>query len=270
MYLDHWGLDHSPFRSTIDPQRCYPSEELEEALARIDYLISERRRVGVLLGERGVGKSAALAVAQSRLEARGAVACQVDAVGLSRRELLWQVAEGIGASPDPADDEMRLWRRLSDTAQHLKWQERDAVLLVDDVDQLGADLVRCLVRLIRLDTMPDARWAVVMATEAARLDRLDETVLHSIDLRIDLFPWSLDDTTGYVQDALVSAGRMTPVFDDSAIERLQDLTGGLPRHVTRLADFALLAGAGQEFELIDAGVIEQAFDEISWAPPAAV
>ncbi|TWT75625.1 hypothetical protein Pla123a_31350 [Posidoniimonas polymericola] len=269
MYLQHWRLDYSPFRTTIDAERAYPSEALRESTARIEYLIAERRRVGVLLGERGAGKSVALAVMQRRLQQSGAAACVVDAFGLSRRELLWQVAEGIQAEPDPTDDEGRLWRRLSDRAQHLKWQGRDAVLMVDDVEQLGADLMRQLVRLLRIDPAPDSRWTVILATDPARLSYLDDAVLHAIDLRIDLYPWTLDDTTGYLQNALFEAGRLTPIFDDEAILRLFELTTGVPRHVVRLADFALLAGAGAGADSVDAGTVEQAFEEISWSPPVA-
>ncbi len=270
MYLEHWQLDKSPFRTTIDPERCYPSEALEESVARIDYLVQERRRVGALLGERGLGKSAALAAARRKLAEAGAAVSLIDAVGLSRRELLWQIAEGVQAGPDPADDEPRLWRRLGDQLRHHKWQGRDTLLLVDDADQLGADLMRQLVRLIRLDPEPDARWTVILATDPERLAHLDEAVLHAIDLRIDLYPWSLDDTTGYLQDALIDAGRLAPVFDEGAIARLHELASGVPRHVVRLADFALLAGAGAGVELIDEALIHQAFEEISWSPPVVL
>lgn len=270
MYLKHWQLDYSPFGTTIDPTRAYPSEALEEAAARIQYLVGERRRVGVLLGERGLGKTATLAATQLRLQRAGAAVCRVDAFGLSRRELLWQAAEGLQAGPDPTDDEARLWRRLSDRARHLKWQNRDAVLMLDDADQLGADLMRQLVRLLRLDPEADSRWTVVLATDPERLARLDEAVLHAIDLRIDLYPWTLDDAAGFVQNALFEAGRTAPVFDDDAIARLHELTAGVPRHVVRLADFALVAGAGAGADAIDAGIVEQAFEEISWSPPVAV
>lgn len=269
MSLAHWQLRRSPFGANIDPERCYPSEALNEALARIEYLVDQRRRTGVLLGDRGLGKSAALAVAKYRLAKAGAAVAVVDAVGLGRRELLWQVAEGIQATPDPLDDEARLWRRLSDRLRHNKWQARSTVLLVDDVDQLGADLVHRLVRLLRLDPEADARWTVIMATMPDRLAQMDDALLHAIDLRIDLEPWSADDSVGYIQNALVEAGRLAPVFDDQALLRLHELASGSPRHVARLADFALLAGAGAGVEEIGAELVDQAFEAISWAPPAA-
>lgn len=268
MSLEHWQMERSPFRTTVDPVRLYPSEALSEATARVGYLVDERRRAGVLLGERGYGKTATLASIRLSLEEQGAAAAVIDSYGLSRRELLWQTAEGLRAGPDPTDDEARLWRKLADCVRQFKWQNRASVLLLDDADQLGADLMRQLVRLLRIDPEHDARWTVVLATQPDRLQRLDEAVLHAIDLRIDLEAWTEDDTFGYVQDALIEAGRLTPVFDDDALSLLHNLTSGVPRHVVRLADFALVAGAGAGVELINASLVEQAFEEISWSPPA--
>ena len=35
-----------------------------------------------------------------------------------------------------------------------------------------------------------------------------------VDLRIDLRAWVAEDTVGYVQTALVDAGRIEPLFED--------------------------------------------------------
>lgn len=266
MYLQHWGLDRSPFAAS--PELPYPTEPLAEATARADYLIGQRRRMGVLLGGRGVGKSTCLTAItqeQSSGERRAAVAL-IDAVALTARELLWRTAEGLGASPDAADTQMTLWRRIEDHLAENRWQDRATVLLIDDAQELGPDSQQQLVRLARLDSTPDARWTIILATAASKLDRLHDSLLHLIDLKIDLAPWGLDDTIGYVQTCLVEAGRLDPVFEDDALVRLHELSRGVPRHVLRLADFALLAGAGLQAASIDEPIVERAFAETKWAP----
>lgn len=266
MYLQHWGFERSPF--VASPETPYPTEPLSEATARADYLIGERRRMGVLLGSRGVGKSTCLAAIaeEQRSGSRRAAVASIDAVALTARELLWRTAEGLGASPDGADTQMTLWRRIEDHLAENRWQDRPTVLLIDDAQQLGPDSQQQLVRLARLDSTPEAQWTILLATPADALERLNETLLHLIDLRIDLAPWGLDDTIGYVQTCLVEAGRLEPVFEYGALARLHALTRGVPRHVVRLADFALLAGAGQRVETIDEEVVEQAFAETKWSP----
>jgi general secretion pathway protein A len=90
------------------------------------------------------------------------------------------------------------------------------------------------------------------------------------DLRIDVLPWTIEDTIGYLQTALVEAGRLEPLFDDGALEALHELAVGVPRQVTKLADYALLAGAAAGVETIDAGIVEAASEEIAWPTAAAV
>ena len=141
-------------------------------------------------------------------------------------------------------------------------------MLVDDAGQAGPDLLTQFARLARLDTTPAARWTIVLAAEPAQAARWNETLRSAVDLRIELGPWMAEDTIGYVQTALVEAGRLEPVFDEDALRALHELSGGVPRQVARLADYALLAGAAARVDTIDAAMIEAAYDEIAW--PAAV
>ncbi|MEM6329698.1 MAG: AAA family ATPase [Planctomycetota bacterium] len=268
-WLEHWGLQQSPFATTAGVGTPYPSDALEEAAARIEYLVAEGRRVGALLGEPGEGKTTVLhatAAAGKRSALRGAAVAMVDAVALSPRELLWQAASQLGAAPDPGDDTPRLWRRVEDRLCHLRWQGMPAVLLVDDADAAGPDAERTLVRLAGLESAPDARWTIILATRPARLAKLDDALLHRIDLRVDLFPWTEQDTAGFVQHALIDAGCLSPIFTDAALARLHTQTEGLPRHVVRLADFALVAGAGAGQSQIGPEAIDAAFDELRWSP----
>ena len=57
MYQSHWGLRESPFRDGPDPQSFYQSPTHEEALARLHFLVEQHRRLGLLLGPEGSGKS---------------------------------------------------------------------------------------------------------------------------------------------------------------------------------------------------------------------
>ena len=62
MYASHWGLRESPFRNCLDPHCFYQSPTHEEALARLHFLVEQHRRLGLLLGPDGSGKSLLLEV----------------------------------------------------------------------------------------------------------------------------------------------------------------------------------------------------------------
>jgi general secretion pathway protein A len=267
--LVHWGLERWPFRSTPQADQLYPTAGHTEALARIEYLVEGRRRLGVLLGELGVGKSLVLQAAARQLARQGQAVAHVDATGVTARELAWTVACRLGAAPREDADVARLWRLMADRIVENRMQQVHTVLLVDEAGQAGPDVMTQFVRLARLDTSPLARWTMVLAAEPEQAGHWNATLRNSVDLRIDLAPWSSEDTIGYVQTALVEAGRMDPLFEDDALTTLHELTRGVPRHVARLADFVLLAGAAARMTAIDAITVEAAHDEISWPTEAA-
>jgi general secretion pathway protein A len=267
--LVHWGLERWPFRNIPKANQLYPTAAFSEALARIDYLVDGQRRLGVLLGEQGVGKSLLLQAAARQLARKGRAVVLVDATGITSRELAWQVACGLGAAPSEEADAQRLWRQIGDRIVENRLQQVHTVLLVDEGGLASPDVLTQFARLTRLDPSPAARWTIVLAAASEQTSLWSSTLRDLVDLRIDLVAWSAEDTVGYVQMALVEAGRMEPLFDDEALAALHMLTRGVPRQVAKLADFALLAGAGAGLTTIDAATIEAAHEEISWPAEAA-
>jgi len=80
MHLQHWGIERTPFRGSHDPATFYCGTTHEEALARIEFLADQGRRMGVLIGEAGTGKSLTLRVAATSLARSGAQAALGKAV----------------------------------------------------------------------------------------------------------------------------------------------------------------------------------------------
>ncbi|HEX5471224.1 MAG TPA: AAA family ATPase [Lacipirellulaceae bacterium] len=277
--LKHWGLERWPFASVPGIGQFYPTAGHNEALARIEHLVDSRHRLGALLGDNGVGKSLVMRVAAAQLGRQGRVAVLVGALGASTREFLWQVACGLGTTPRDDADVPWLWRQIADRLAENRSQQVDTVLLVDDAGHAGPDLMTQFGRLARLgpshrlwpEHEAEARgaWTIVLAAGPARAARWDESLRNLVDLRIDVYPWTIEDTIGYVQTTLVDAGRLEPVFDEAALTTLHELSCGVPRQVARLADYALLAGAAAGVETIDAGIVEAANEEIAW-PAAAM
>ncbi len=266
--LAHWGLTHWPFASVPAAEQFYPTPGHNEALARIEYLVDARRRLGALLGAAGVGKSLVLEVAARQLARQGHAVVAVDSLGVSTRELLWQIASGLGTGPREDADVQRLWRQIADRVAENRLQQVGTVLLVDDAGSAGPDTMTQLVRLARLEATPATRWTIVLAAEPGQAARWNEPFRELVDLRIDLTPWEPADSIGYVQTALVEAGRFEPLFDDGALALLHELSGGVPRRLVRLADFALLAAAAAGAEKIDRGTVAAANEELAWPTPA--
>jgi general secretion pathway protein A len=260
MYQSHWGLDESPFRAVRDERFFYENPTHNEALARLHYLVENRRRVGLLAGPRGSGKSLLLDVFARQLRRQGHEAACASALGADQRELLWTLAAGLRLNPRIDAEIFTLWRALADGVAALRYQQRTVVLLVDDVDRAG-DVVKLLcLRLAQIEPSADARLTLVMTAADPRY--VGRSLMGLCDLRIDVEPWDVDDTAGFLNASTTRAGRAEAVFDLAASRRLHDLTQGIPRQVTQLAELALAAGAGRGLDCVDEATVDSAYREL--------
>jgi type II secretory pathway predicted ATPase ExeA len=92
----HWGLPESPFRGGIDPKSFYPSPTHEEALARLQFLVERQRRLGLLVGPSGSGKSLLLEVFAAQLRRNARPVAKLSLLGVEPVEMLWLLANDWG------------------------------------------------------------------------------------------------------------------------------------------------------------------------------
>lgn len=263
MYESHWGLHAAPFRACLDPGLFYESPTHEEALARLHFLVDERRRLGLLLGDAGSGKSLLFEVFAGQLRRAGSAVAKMSLLGLQPAEMLWQSIADLGGGADRGESIGMMWQTLADRIAEHRYQRLDTVFLLDDADRAGPDVLAQLTRLVKFDRLPEARLTVVLAGRRDAIGNLGQDLLEMAELGIDVERWEQADTENYVKQSLARAGASTPVFADQALARLQQLTDGVPRRVSQLADLAMLAGAGRAVEQIDADLVESVYQELA-------
>jgi type II secretory pathway predicted ATPase ExeA len=261
MFRKYWGLRESPFRPALDWRRFFRSPTHEEALARLEFLLQERRRLGLLFGAVGCGKSLILEVFARKIRRGGAQVANLSLLGADLHEFLWLTAAELGTNPDRGADAFRLWRGILDRLTENRYQQLDTVLLLDDAQQAHVSVLEHVARLTQLDGKGGDGLTIVLAADRAH--RLPGRLLELAELRIDLEPWEPADTIEYVTKALEQAGATSEIFTDDALHQLHDRCQGVPRRVIRLANLALLAGAGRQAAHIDANVVDSADQELS-------
>lgn len=262
MYQSHWGLRESPFRGCLDPQFFYHSPTHSEAMARLYFLVEQHRRLGLLFGMAGSGKSLLLEVFAAQLRRSGKPVAKINLLGIEPAEMLWMLASGFQTNPEPSCSIAALWRAVTDRLTEYRYRRLDAVVLLDDADRASREVLDCVTRLAVYDPSPDSRLTIVLAGQCERMNRLGESLLELSELRIDVEPWEQIDTAEFLNTSLATAGRSSTVFDDQAVARLHELSHGIPRQINRLADLSLLAGAGAELDQIDDEVVESVYHEL--------
>ncbi|REK12771.1 MAG: hypothetical protein DWQ37_11130 [Planctomycetota bacterium] len=262
MYQAYWGLTRSPFRGHLDPGSFYQGATQEEAIARLHFLVDEQRTLGLLLGSAGSGKSLVLEVFANGLGTIQRQPALLSLVGVDRREFLWRLIREFGIESTASAGAFPLCRTLEDHLLANRHQQITTVLLLDDADDAHCDVLEEIARLVHFNHSRKAGLTIVLAGRTRRLGRLGEKLLELAELRIDLECWDLDDTAAFLKQSLSRAGRSTPIFGESAVRRLHELSGGVPRRITQMADLALLGGAGSNLSQIEADMIELVYDEL--------
>jgi general secretion pathway protein A len=264
-HQSHWGLRESPFQGNSLVQMLRQSPVHEEALARLQFLVENHRRLGLLTGPSGSGKSLLLEAFAGHLRRHGQPVVHISLLGIGPTELLWLLAAELKLNPAPSELPFMLWRSISDRLVEFYYEQLQAVVLLDDVESADSQVITQVARLARHDTTGRSRLTLVLAGQKEKMDRLGEQLLDLAELRIGLELWSQSDTAGVLKSLLAKAGCKSQVFSDSAIDKLHELTHGVPRRAVQLADLSLLAGAGAELKQIDADVVESVYHELATA-----
>lgn len=262
MYCRYWELTESPFQPHGDTRYFFESPTHEEALARLDFLVENRRRMGLLVGGAGSGKSLVLEVFAQRLRRLRQRVAHFSLLGLEPSGFLPQAVDLLGISVE-GETSGALWRAVSETLSVSRYEQRATVFLLDDADAAGEGILTQLVRLVELDRHRESRLTVVLACRTQRARKLGERLLDLCELRIEIEHWSAAETAQFVQTSLRTAGRQSPIFTPQALAELHRLCQGSPRRIVHLADLALLAGAGSGLREIDAQTIASACHELT-------
>ncbi len=263
MFEKHWGLHESPFRGFADARYFYCSPTHDEALARLQFLIENRRRLGLLLGGSGSGKTLVLEVFAQQLKAAGSQVVSLNLLALGEREFLWELASQLHRNPRNSDTTFQLWRSIADRLSENRYQQLPTVLLLDDADEATPTVLGHLVRLLLQDPCTQSTLTIVLASDAEHISTLGRRILEMSELRIELETWEPEDTQQYLADSLAKAGNNDRVFDPVAASRVHELTRGIPRKVCNLAELALVAGAGRQLTTIDAATIDAVYEELT-------
>ncbi len=259
-YWRYWKLNASPF--TSDPsQPLFRGATVEEALARIEFLISNRRQVASLLGVAGVGKSALLHYCASNPPISREVPClqviRTSIFGLREGDLLNELAMRLCGTRCGTDQRVA-WQKLRDYFRAASSEGVQTALLIDDTESASAAGEADLIRLLSVP-FP---LTVVFAVETPMASAVSRSLFDRCELQIELPGWDYSQTAEFLGWTTQRLGREEPIFTDTAVSRIQELSQGIARRVIQIADLSLVAGAVQQAQYIDHECIEQVAFEL--------
>lgn len=278
MYEAYWELTRRPFHRGWDPDYYYPARGHEAVLARLNYVVQSREGMAVLLGVTGVGKSTVARMLCSRLPKHNSPRIHFPIGGLSAQEIFVLLARQVDDEEPPyACSPVEAMELLREILQRRAGQGLHAVVVLDDA-HLASDprLWDYLHSLSDLRDRAGALATLILVGQPELGRRLLqepgwEERLATVGV---LRPLGRRETHQYVETRLTAAGAKRTIFASHALDRVYELSGGVPSRINRLCDLALLIGAAEEAEVILPEHVEAVAGEINFSnierqdPPA--
>ncbi len=273
MYTDYWQLETKPFEPTADARFLFPCSAHQSALHKLRYAVESRRGAALLVGPAGIGKTLLSEVLCRQLgDALGSYAHLVFPL-MSPREMLAHLAGQLGAPANRAQPTVEeslcsLEIVLTENRQHGKL----ALLVVDEAHLLeDAGLLEPLRLLMNLRDHGEPLFTLLFVGQVPALSTMERSnnLDERLEMKVLLKPFISEETAGYIEHRLVTAGATRPLFTLQGLEMAHQLSGGIPRRINRLCDLALMVGYAAGDSEIDAPQLRAVNDELVTLTAAA-
>lgn len=250
MYNQFYGFHESPFNITPDPRFLFFSDRHREAFEHLLFGIRERKGFIQITGEVGAGKTTLCRAVLEELGPNFVTALVLNPF-LTSAQLLRTILTELGLKPQ--GDRVAQLEQLNRFLLDELAAGRDVVLLIDEAQDLEAELLEQIRLLSNLETDQRKLLQIVLIGQPELKQKLDDHRLRQlrqrITVRYHLDPLSRSELERYIRHRLqVAGGNGRPEFSPWALGAVYRYTGGVPRLINAVCDKALLAGfvAGED------------------------
>jgi general secretion pathway protein A len=247
VYEEFYGLQERPFDLTPNPRFLFLSPAHREALSNLEYGLSARKGITLLLGDAGLGKTTLVRAALAVHANNGGKCVYVNNPTLNRAEFVRTLAAGFELSSHAAADKAIFLRELEDKLRTRLADGQLLALVIDEAQSVPHDILEEIRLLGNMETEKTKLLPIVLAGQPELADRLNQPTLRQlkqrIALRCSLLPLNLHDTAAYIASRVrIAGGRPVDIFTREAVLAIHATSKGIPRSIGVLCDNALIAG----------------------------
>lgn len=267
MYAEFFGLRELPFNNTPDPRFFYSTPDHEEALASLIYAVKQRKGFLLLTGEVGAGKTLVTRLMFRHFGPALAFA-NINHAIQSREDLMESVCTEFELAVVPGMSHAQMVRQLHDFLLAKFAQNTPVVLILDEAQNIPTAAFEEL-RMIGNLEADDAKLLQIAIVGQPELQRVFQSPeLRQLKQRLfrsfHLPALDRKQTEGYIRYRLSVAAASNPgLFTAPAIDRIYEVSRGLPRIINTICDNAMLAAYSADQHEIDRKLIEPIIAQMS-------
>lgn len=265
MYQSYYNLHTKPFSLLPDSDFLYAGSTHRAAYSTLEYGLINEGAFMVLTGEPGMGKTSLLRKLIAEHGAKQSIGLVTNARYNIEHLLPW-VLLSLGLSKRQLDP-VEAYYVFSEFLTHESQQHRRVILIIDEAQSLGTDLLEELRLLSNLNDGKMLKLQIILSGQPdlhKLLQRIDMTQFaQRVVVDSHLEPLSEVETGHFIHHRLQAAGGHPSLFTNKACALVYRLTRGNPRLINQVCDLALTHGFAIQAQVITSKLVAQAAFERS-------
>ena len=268
MYERYYGLHERPFDLSPNPRFLCFTPQHKEALVHLQYGLSGRPGITMLVGEAGTGKTTLIRAALQHSASTSTIV-HLSNPTLTRDEFFEYLASGYGFSDEAGRSKVQFLRELEAALASEAADRHVLALVVDEAQSVPYELLEEIRLLTNAEGRSGRSLAVALVGQPELAGRLDEARLRQLKqrvvLRCELTPLSLKDTAAYISGRIKTAGGdATRLFTRDAVVAIHQRSQGIPRIISVICDNALVNGFATDQKPVGATTIADVCKTLSF------